>query len=95
MPEYTPTTEQVREIWVDAVGDHPTPRLHAGGVFDRWLADHDAVVRNEALLTAAARIESFFPDPHAEGEGCDDCDAIRALAASLRELVEGEGQRPD
>lgn len=63
MSEYTPTTEDVREVyksgaWLRADDQESAwkpevyaPRYYAE--FDRWLAQHDAEVRAQALRDAA------------------------------------------
>lgn len=58
MSDYTPTTEQVRDLWVDglfegiagdeAVTDADWDKDRRAAQFDRWLAAHDAEVRAEA-----------------------------------------------
>ena len=47
MPEYTPTTEQVRSHYVFDQTDKWS--LERGAAFDRWLAAHDADVAAKAL----------------------------------------------
>lgn len=50
--EFTPTTEQVRMDYIQASeGDRVCPE-EAGPQFDRWLAAHDAQVRQEAKVQA-------------------------------------------
>lgn len=46
MTKYTPSTEEIRDRWMDFDGG-PDPEDAAE--FDRWLAAHDAEVRAEAL----------------------------------------------
>lgn len=48
MSEYTPTTKDVREVWI-YVQDitHDEGEDFHGAEFDRWLAAHDAEVRAE------------------------------------------------
>ena len=50
---YTPTTDDVRDEWIESGQGSPTVRLHAGAAFDRWLAAHDRDVRAQALREAA------------------------------------------
>ena len=50
---YTPTTDEVRDEWIESGQGSPTVRLHAGAAFDRWLAAHDRDVRAQALREAA------------------------------------------
>ena len=45
MNEYTPTTEQVRDVWIDRDGDNRP--------FDRWLAVEIRKAKAEALREAA------------------------------------------
>jgi hypothetical protein len=51
----TPTTDDVREVWVDAMSHHlyPATAEIAREDFDRWLAAHDAE------LARAAKAEVF------------------------------------
>ena len=51
---YTPTTDDVRDEWIESGQGSPTVRLHAGAAFDRWLAAHDAEVAAQALREAAS-----------------------------------------
>ena len=46
---YTPTTDEVRDEWIESGQGSPTVRLHAGAAFDRWLAAHDREVRAQSL----------------------------------------------
>lgn len=46
MSEYTPTTKDVREVWIYAQDiTHDEGEDFHGAEFDRWLAAHDAEVR--------------------------------------------------
>lgn len=48
MSEYTPTTKDVREVWIYAQDiTHDEGEDFHGAEFDRWLATHDAEVRAE------------------------------------------------
>ena len=49
---YTPTTDDVRDEWIESGQGSPTVRLHAGAAFHRWLAAHDAEVAAQALREA-------------------------------------------
>jgi len=56
MPEYTPTTEQVRAGYepLHATGPNTYDLMseeEAGAEFDRWLAAHDAQVLRAAALS--------------------------------------------
>lgn len=68
MSDYAPTTEQVREGYVDtgwaADGSLGEPRDPE--VFDRWLAAHDAQVRadeRERIATKFDRLHESEADP--------------------------------
>jgi len=52
--EYTPTTEQIEDAWVSRYdGEHTSASSNEACVydaqFDRWIAAHDAQIREEAL----------------------------------------------
>lgn len=53
--EYTPSVAEVRERYVDGfpIDTWVVARDSVGAEFDRWLAEHDAQVRAEALREAA------------------------------------------
>ena len=59
MSEYTPTTDQVRQIYTQmyelaaCVGERP---FGGAGSFDRWLAEHDQKVAAKTLMDAAKDI---------------------------------------
>lgn len=54
MSEYTPTTKDVREVWIYAQDiTHDEGEDFHGAEFDRWLAAHDA----EVLRAAAVELE--------------------------------------
>ena len=59
MSDYTPTTDEVRDAYVDtgwaADGSLSDPR--DPDEFDRWLAAHDAEVRAQALREAADELD--------------------------------------
>ena len=54
---YTPTTDDVRDEWIESGQGSPTVRLHAGAAFDRWLAAHDTQVAAKALREAADELD--------------------------------------
>lgn len=50
MSEYTPTTKDVREVWIYAQDiTHDEGEDFHGAEFDRWLAAHDAEVQAQAV----------------------------------------------
>ena len=76
---YTPTTDDVRDEWIESGQGSPTVRLHAGAAFDRWLAAHDAEVAAQAWDEGHRASEreyecKFSGHPGTkEGEMCDEC----------------------
>lgn len=66
--EYLPTTEEVREAYVDRKDFEAQLRsgLHAddfesAGQFNAWLVAHDAIVRAAALRNAANDLPQYLP----------------------------------
>lgn len=53
MAEHTPTTKDVRAIYVYGTPPHRVTIQDGYAEFDRWLAAHDRAVRAEALREAA------------------------------------------
>lgn len=50
MSEYTPTTKDVREVWIYAQDiTHDEGEDFHGAEFDRWLAAHDAEVQAQVV----------------------------------------------
>lgn len=47
MSDYTPTTEEIRERWMNFDGG---PDVSDAAEFDRWLAAHDAEVLRKAAV---------------------------------------------
>ena len=47
--EYTPTAEEVREVWIwqDYENGYEGPNPRDPAEFDRWLADFEAMVRQD------------------------------------------------
>lgn len=65
MNDYTPKTEDIRELYAH---EHPFP--HVGRQqFDRWLAQHDAEVRADEREKAAQRVASLHPSAWWVGMG--------------------------
>ena len=68
MSDYTPTTEQVFEVALlgamDAVASvrDSLDIEEFRGMWDRWLAAHDAEVSGKALRDAAAEVTQAMPD---------------------------------
>jgi phage terminase Nu1 subunit (DNA packaging protein) len=53
MSEYTPTTDEVRAMYVTGTPPHRVSVPQGNAEFDRWLAQHDAEVAARALRQAA------------------------------------------
>lgn len=49
--EYTPTTDEVRRAWTDW---HDLTGANSRAAFDRWLAEHDRQVAEQAAREIAA-----------------------------------------
>lgn len=64
MAEYMPTTDQVREAWVDQTGIASRRQMHRDD-FNRWLAAYEAEVRERI----AQDIEAATPTREDLGEG--------------------------
>lgn len=98
------TTDRIREALIydggeseyhDPIHGAQTQRSIAGGIFDRWLAQHDAEVRTDALSSAPEpptdEPEWKVACPHWEPgritmrRGCTACAAERDLAYFERE----------
>lgn len=52
--QYTPTTDEVRDHWVNAGFEGDTDS------FDRWLAEHDSEVAAKALRDAATEMREIL-----------------------------------
>lgn len=84
--DYTPTTEEVRGIWLDAMTetseyfDALSP-AEARARFDRWLEAHDREVADKALEDAAAHLPFTYM-----GVGTTWHQAQEALLARVAEL---------
>ena len=59
MDDYTPTTEDVRESYTYFRGAIPTVEHEAE--FDRWLAAHDAEVREQTLDALRPEYSDLIP----------------------------------
>jgi hypothetical protein len=68
---YTPDTEYVRGAYAGSQIDHHfVVKPEYGAEFDRWLAEHDAETRQEAIIEfsdSAARILSHYARRLGEG----------------------------
>lgn len=96
MGEYTPTTEEVRSLWwhhilegmasneVSLASDWKEERALAQ--FDRWLAAHDAEVREECAKVADAEAKRWYPTTGRWG-----IEAATSIARTIRAL--GGGSR--
>ena len=59
MDDYTPSTEDVRESYTYFRGTIPT--VEHGAEFDRWLAAHDAEVREQTLDALRPEYSDLIP----------------------------------
>ena len=75
--EWTPTTEDIRTSWYDDW----FPSL-SYAAFDRWLAAHDAEIRNAALEEAAVIVRNNF------GRSWVAWESLGHLAAAIRAAKE-------
>lgn len=67
MPEYVPTTDQVRFAWADLVGKHSQEGAEE---FDRWLKEHDRAI--SALRWEAGYWAGVSDERTAEAWGTSD-----------------------
>lgn len=87
MTNYTPTTEDVRDVWLDAMTEtseyfdalRPAEALAR---FDRWLETHDREVAAKALEDAAAHLPFTYMGVGATWHQAQE--ALLARAAELR-----------
>ena len=89
MSEYTPTTDDVREVYAWADG-YPyegavDPRLEAR--FDRWLTAHEAETRTAALEEAALALIGHIGIQTTNGIGWIPGDSLAGAARYLRHLA--------
>ena len=73
--EYTPTTEEVRAVYVAGTPPHMVTVTDGNAEFDRWLAAHDRAVKAEALREAAEGYKRVG-NMHARGWLLDRADQI-------------------
>lgn len=59
MNDYTPTTEEVRELFLQDT--LPGERNEAGEQFDRWLADHDRTAKAEGWDEGLDAGSNYYP----------------------------------
>lgn len=72
MSDWTPETEQVRAHYVFNQSNQWDPER--GEAFDRWLAEHDAKVRAEALREFATWLDGGTPRAWGFHHPCDPPD---------------------
>lgn len=96
MSEYTPTTKDVREVWIYAhIITHDEGEDFHGAEFDRWLAAHDAEVRAGVV---AEEPEGFYVIPNRDAPDQDSLwdgtihPTREAAQASLNDAVIEWGQ---
>ena len=65
MPDYTPTTEEVRELFTNGISRHLT---YAGAEFDRWLAEVKAEAWAEGASAGCMCSVAEPPNPYRQGE---------------------------
>lgn len=89
--EFTPTTEQVREVFALALvpsdGDQTVPEDE----FDRWLAAHDREVQAQTLKTAADFLAT--KNLTSSADGVHIVEWLNGTAAALRNS-DNEGKEP-
>lgn len=75
--EYTPTTDEVREVWVQEqdITHGEGADFHAAE-FDRWLAAHEAEVRERIAQDIEADAMHCAPSDH----GCFACTNAARIA---------------
>ncbi|MTE24851.1 hypothetical protein [Microbacterium sp. ZXX196] len=63
MAEFTPTTDEIEARWMEGfegdAGASKADRLERYDQFQRWLAEHDAKVRADALREAHADLQAY------------------------------------
>lgn len=93
MAEYTPTTEEVREIFYDAPGmQRPSLAEH----FDRWRAAHDEQVRAEAKRAERKRLRANANIAQAEAARlADENRELRKRVESLENSLEARDRHVD
>lgn len=93
-PDYTPTTEQIRERYEDGFDDYVTGLED----FDRWLAAHDAEVRVAALAEQEGRRQFTAAYRAANGNviALDTPTAVREHASNtVAEFADEDPEGPD
>ncbi|MGI0521800.1 hypothetical protein ABY45_14590 [Microbacterium maritypicum] len=81
MSEYTPTTKDVREVWIYAQDiTHDEGEDFHGAEFDRWLAAHDAEVRASVVTEEPEGLQVIL----------DACRAALEEGRSAIEFIESE-----
>lgn len=61
MSDYTPTTDEVRAMYVTGTPPHRVTVPQGNAEFDAWIAQHDAEVREAALNAAADAVPPSTP----------------------------------
>lgn len=92
--EYTPTTEQIRNAYVIDEADEyrdpisaPANRRANERYFDRWLAEHDARVKAEAVVAERERCARIADADFMRGTELRRENYVRQeIAAAIREV---------
>ena len=89
MSDYTPTTDELRDVWADRYDGENSwadsaEKAGYEAEFDRWLAQHDAEIVKATEERIIALLESDCrPNDHDYINGCN-CDVIA--------LIKGENE---
>ena len=79
---WTPTTKEVRDTWHDEMFPNASD-----AAFDRWLTDHDAEIRADALLKASEALGKPMGIQSAGGVGFLYADSLAGAARYLRQCA--------
>lgn len=61
MSDYTPTTEEVRAMYVTGTPPHRVTVPQGNSEFDAWIAQHDAEVAADTVLGISHRLDTDDP----------------------------------
>jgi hypothetical protein len=63
MSDYTPTTDEVRSLYVTGTPPHRVTVPEGNAEFDRWLAQHDAEQQQKGVRLAAEHLRNEMEEP--------------------------------
>lgn len=88
--EFTPTTAEVRERFIDGfpMDTWVVARAELGADFDRWLAAHDAEVARKALTDAAETFMARLPDGTSNGRAYNSYTVAEMLRTRAEQIGE-------